>query len=271
VLSAYKQCDESIWHVTYDTDPWHVFPVVVQLGSTLHVHAAEPAEPVQLWRVPHAVGVPYARQPSLPTTHEASPPKTHDFCPVVQLSVHTDEHAAFGALPEHVCGLVHVDVDATYRQPFVSVAHVATVWLFWHTVPVSVHGVAAHAHEALPPEALVQTWWALHVAVVTHAAQPSVPTWHVCTPVLVHCVAPALHVLTHGGASLASAGGTPVSGIASPDSASQASRLASEGTVESIGASPSAPSPTVTSPPVASGKPPSSAAPSTPADESAPS
>jgi hypothetical protein len=108
--------------------------------------------------------------------HVAKPPDTHDFCPCEQLLVHMVEHAAFGALPEHVWGVVHVDVDATYRQPSTPIAHVATVWLSWHTVPVSVHCVAAHAHEALPPEGLVQTWWALHVAVTTHAAQPSVRT-----------------------------------------------------------------------------------------------
>jgi hypothetical protein len=89
--------------------------------------------------------------------HVASAPEMHDFCPCVQLSVHAAEHAAPGALPEHDCGAVHVDVDATYRQPSAPIAHVATVWPSWHTVPVSVHSVAAHAHEALPPEALVQT------------------------------------------------------------------------------------------------------------------
>jgi hypothetical protein len=32
--------------------------VVVQVASALHVQEADPAAPVQLWRVPHATGAP---------------------------------------------------------------------------------------------------------------------------------------------------------------------------------------------------------------------
>jgi hypothetical protein len=87
--------------------------VALQTGSALHVHAAVPAAPVQLWCVPQATGAAYARQPLLPSVQVARAPDTHDVWPCVQLSLHVEEHAAFGASPEQDSGDVHTEVDAT--------------------------------------------------------------------------------------------------------------------------------------------------------------
>jgi hypothetical protein len=59
--------------------------------------------------------------------HAARPPETQDFWPCVQLSLHVVEHMAFGARPEQDWGIVQGDVAETYRQPSVSVVHVAIV------------------------------------------------------------------------------------------------------------------------------------------------
>jgi hypothetical protein len=57
----------------------------------------------------------------------------HDVCPEEQLLLHVKEHAAAGAIPPHVSGLVHGDVDATYKQLLVvSFAHVASVVVLSH-------------------------------------------------------------------------------------------------------------------------------------------
>jgi hypothetical protein len=45
--------------------------------------------------------------------HVARPPEAQDACPDEQLFVHVNEHAALGAVPEHVSGLWHIEVDAT--------------------------------------------------------------------------------------------------------------------------------------------------------------
>jgi hypothetical protein len=108
-----------------------------------------------------------------------------------------------------------------YRHWSVSFAQVATVCWPWHAVPVCAQIVATHVHEAVPPM-LVHAWCVPHVAVVTHSSQPLGPFWHVWTPVLMHCVLPALQAFTHDGASLAlppspgGGGGASVADIASP-------------------------------------------------------
>jgi hypothetical protein len=55
---AYKHPIESVWHVTYDAVPWHVFPAVVQVGSVLQEQDADPGMPVQLWCSPQGTGAP---------------------------------------------------------------------------------------------------------------------------------------------------------------------------------------------------------------------
>jgi hypothetical protein len=45
-------------HVASVVGPAQVFPTALQTGSALHVHAAVPAAPVQLWCVPQATGWP---------------------------------------------------------------------------------------------------------------------------------------------------------------------------------------------------------------------
>ncbi|MEP6653174.1 MAG: hypothetical protein ABJA82_07430 [Myxococcales bacterium] len=89
----------------------HAFPGAPQTGSVLHVHAAEPAAPVQLWWTGHETGVPYARNPLLRSMQVARPPGTQDVCPWLQLSLHVVKQAALGALPEqHVA---QPEVEAT--------------------------------------------------------------------------------------------------------------------------------------------------------------
>jgi len=91
----------------------HILPAALHTGSVLHVHADDPAAPVQLWSVPHAAGAPYARQPLLPRVQVARPPDTHEVWPDVQLLAHVAEHTALGGVPEHDWGLGHIEVDAT--------------------------------------------------------------------------------------------------------------------------------------------------------------
>jgi hypothetical protein len=74
----------------------------------------------------------------------------HEVCPFEQLSLHVSEHAALGAMPEHICGAEQGDVELTYKHPSVSCAHIATVWLSWHAVPFWVQAVALQEHEAVP-------------------------------------------------------------------------------------------------------------------------
>jgi hypothetical protein len=89
-------------------------PELEQVGSVLHVHAADPAAPVQLWCAPvQAAGAPYAQHPLPPSVHVANLPPTHVVCPCVQLLVQVSEHPALGAIPEQVCGLVQDEVEAT--------------------------------------------------------------------------------------------------------------------------------------------------------------
>jgi hypothetical protein len=91
----------------------------------------------------------------------------HVACPEVQLLEQVGEHAAFGALPPQTgFGEAHGVVEATWRQPFESVMHVASVDLSWHTVPASVHGLALHVHDA-PASPEVHVWFGPQAAVVT--------------------------------------------------------------------------------------------------------
>jgi hypothetical protein len=91
----------------------HTLPAALHTGSPLHVHAADPAVPVQLWCAPQAEGEPYAQQPLPPRVHVARLPDTHEVSADMQLSLQISEHAAFGAVIEHDCELGHVKVDAT--------------------------------------------------------------------------------------------------------------------------------------------------------------
>jgi hypothetical protein len=50
---SYTQFCESFVHVASVVVLAQVFPAALQTGSLLHVHAAVPAVPVQLWCVPH--------------------------------------------------------------------------------------------------------------------------------------------------------------------------------------------------------------------------
>jgi hypothetical protein len=59
VVDWYTQFCASFAHVASVVAFAHVFPTALQTGSMLHVHAAVPAVPVQLWRVPQATGAPY--------------------------------------------------------------------------------------------------------------------------------------------------------------------------------------------------------------------
>jgi hypothetical protein len=137
----------------------------------LHAHAADPAAPVHAWWAPQGTAGPSAQQPSLLCVHVASPPETQVACPEEQLSIQILEHVAAGAIPEQSCGDGHVEVEATYAQPFASVMQVASVALSWHTVPACAQGLGLHAHEA-PASPKVHVSFAPQVAVVTHWVQP---------------------------------------------------------------------------------------------------
>jgi hypothetical protein len=91
----------------------HIGPTEVHTGSVRQLHVADPADPVQVWyALGHVAGGPYAQQPLAPRVHVARLPDTHDVWPDVQLFEQVSEHAALGAVPEHDCGLGHVEVDA---------------------------------------------------------------------------------------------------------------------------------------------------------------
>jgi hypothetical protein len=126
----------------------------------LHVHTADPAVPMHVWfELGHAAGVPYARQPLLPRVQVARLPEMHANCPSVQLSLQVKEHSAFGAIPEHVSGLLHVEVETTYRHSSLSVAHVASVSSFSQSAPVSVQIVDVQVHRAVPPPPVMLHVW----------------------------------------------------------------------------------------------------------------
>ena len=114
----------------------------------------------------------------------------------MQVSEHADEHAADGVLPAQLSGGVQVEVDATCRHEFESVAQVATVWLSWHMVPSCVQMLAGQVHAALPFDT-AQVWVLSHVFVVTHAVHPPGCSWQVWTAPPTHCVVPAVHGLSH--------------------------------------------------------------------------
>jgi hypothetical protein len=89
--------------------------------------------------------------------HVASPPETHDVCPGEQLLVHVSEQAAEGEAPAQLLGEAQVAVDATYKQPFVSVLQVATVAESWQAVPWAVQMVELQVHDA-PASPTVHAW-----------------------------------------------------------------------------------------------------------------
>jgi hypothetical protein len=241
----------SVAQETYD-DPEHVLPAVLQPDGVVHVHDAEPWATVQLWFVGHIAGGPYTRQPASPVSHVARPPPgAHDFCPCVQLLEHVDEHMALGAIPEHVKGEAHGEVDATKKQPSVSLAHVATVCMSWQTEPVSEQIEPLQAHVAPASGLAVHVWLVPHVCVVTQSRQPAAPAWHACASLPVHCVVPAVQRSTHEGASPESLA-APESLASDPEAESAAGASASDrpsrgapvslGSVASGGVPPSPPS-----------------------------
>jgi hypothetical protein len=97
--------------VASDVGLAQVAPTVVQTGSALHVQAAVPAAPEQLWCTPQVTGAAKAQQPLVPSVHVATPPGTQEVWPCVQLLVHAAEQAAPGAAPEHDIGATHGDVE----------------------------------------------------------------------------------------------------------------------------------------------------------------
>jgi hypothetical protein len=118
--------------VTSVVEVVHTLALLVHTLSVLHVHAAEPALPVHVWREPQATAAAaYAQQPFDPSVHVARSPLTHAVSPDLQLSVHFNAHAAPASVPAsgsaQDSGAVHGVVPETYRQPFESFAHVATV------------------------------------------------------------------------------------------------------------------------------------------------
>jgi hypothetical protein len=88
--------------------------VLVQTASVLHVHAAEPAVPVHVWRVlGQATAVPYVQQPASPWVHDARLPLTHAVWLCEQVLWHVVEHVAFGAFPPQTSEVGHDASAAT--------------------------------------------------------------------------------------------------------------------------------------------------------------
>jgi hypothetical protein len=174
----------------------HVATAAVH-ALALHVHAADPALPVQLWFTPgHAAGVPYAQHPLLPIVHVARP-ELHSVSPCEQLLVHVSEHTALGDSPEHDSVPGHIIVEATYGQLSLSTMHVASVCPSWQVVPATEQADETHAHaEALP--APVHVWCAPQVVDV-HCVHPDCVV-QVCTepPPVAHCTRPSVHAFVQG-------------------------------------------------------------------------
>ena len=106
LVASYQHPCASCAHVTCVEPLLHALAAPWQSGSTVHVHAADPAAPSHVWwTLGHVTGAPYAQQPLLPRVHVASPPEMHAVGALwLQLSVHVAAHAALGATPEHEPG-----------------------------------------------------------------------------------------------------------------------------------------------------------------------
>lgn len=158
---------------------WHVAPATLpQVASVLHEHLALPAAPVQLWLVPQATGVPYDKQPLVPSVQVARPPLMQDVCPIAQLFEQVSEHWEPGAFPEQVCGAAHCVVDATNGHESVSTEHAATVWPSWQAVPAPVQIEAAQVQAAALAD-MAQVWCGPQVFVVVQAVHPFACNWQV--------------------------------------------------------------------------------------------
>jgi hypothetical protein len=88
----------------------------------------------------------------------ASLPETHVVCPEEQLFEHVVEHDAPGDMPQHDCGLWHIEMEATYGQPSMSTAHVASVCPSWQLVPACAQIDETHVH-ASPLSVALHVWW----------------------------------------------------------------------------------------------------------------
>jgi hypothetical protein len=122
---------------------------------TVEVHPADPSGPVHAWFTPHAVGVPYDKQPSLPRAHVARLPLTHFVCPAVQLFVQHDPllhaplgHAAVGPSNTQFC--------PSARQLVIVVGFTQAV------VPALVQTGSVLQVHAADPELPVQLWCGPH-------------------------------------------------------------------------------------------------------------
>ena len=152
--------------------------VPVQTGSALHVQLAVPDGPTQLWLVGQATGVPYEKQPLMPSVQVASPPLMHDVCPIAQLFEQVREHLALGALPEQTCGAAQGAVDATNAHESESTTHVTRVWPSWQAALVPVQMDAAQVQD-VPLADMVQVWCVPQVLVVVQAEHPLACTWQI--------------------------------------------------------------------------------------------
>jgi hypothetical protein len=164
--------------------------VLLQLGSLLHVHDAEPAAPVHTWSAAHPTAVPYSSQPSACNAQVwMVPDVAHCICPTVQTLEHVAEHAAVppSTVAHDGVGFVQGVLDWTKRQWLESVAHSSSVEPL-HVAPFAVQTLPLQVHDDVVPE-VVHVWFVPHVLVLTQFVHPFDCVWHVCTPASEHSVA----------------------------------------------------------------------------------
>jgi hypothetical protein len=88
----------------------HAFDSDLQTASPLHLHEADPAVPVHVWRVlGHAAALPYCQHPGMTCVQVSIWAPEHCCCPCVQLLWQLDEQEAFpGSPPQRSLGATHI-------------------------------------------------------------------------------------------------------------------------------------------------------------------
>jgi hypothetical protein len=100
-------------HVASVVEFAHVVPAALQTGSALHVHAAAPAAPVQLWCVPHAEVADSYTQLCESFAHVASVVASAHVLPTAPQTVSVlHMQVADPALPAQLWCAPHAELDA---------------------------------------------------------------------------------------------------------------------------------------------------------------
>jgi hypothetical protein len=129
----------------------HVLLVELHTGSVLHLQAAAPAAPVQLWCAPHGCAT-KDQHPLAPSVHDESWPETQLASPFV--------HVLVQQLPSLHAPFWHAEIADSYTQPCPSVEQRARVMPSLHAVPAALHTGSIRHVQAAEPAAPVQVWCA---------------------------------------------------------------------------------------------------------------